>query len=164
MKGVHVGTPELKGSGDHVFQVAYRFVDWIPSQLMVSATTKNNVRGIHWYTAGQTKLVTCVSGAIWDVAVDLRPESDTFCRWEATQLDDVTRRVVVLEPGIGHGFCVLSDKATIVYAVEPVYDPATESSVHPLTLAIPWPTETPWLSARDQAAPSFAELFLSVTS
>lgn len=163
MRGVWVSSPPLLTSGDYTFQVTCRFSNagFTPEQMMLSEATKDNVRGVHWYTAGQTKLVTCVSGAIWDVAVDLRPDSPTFRQWEAVRLDDHDRRVVVLGPGIGHGFCVLSEKATLVYAISPLYDPKTESSIHPLdpTLAIPWPTDSPWLSPRDTNAPSFHDVF-----
>jgi dTDP-4-dehydrorhamnose 3,5-epimerase len=74
-------------------------------------------------------------------------------------LDDVERRAVYLPEGLGHGFCALTDDATLTYLCSTTYDPASEHAVHPLDaeLGIEWTAGTPLLSARDAAAPSLAE-------
>ncbi|MDG4802574.1 dTDP-4-dehydrorhamnose 3,5-epimerase family protein [Micromonospora sp. WMMD980] len=131
------------------------------AQANLSVSARGVVRGIHFADVppGQAKYVTCVRGAVLDVVVDVRTGSPTFGRWEAVRLDDVDRRAVYLAEGLGHGFCALTDDATLSYLCSTTYRPAAEHTVHPLDadLAIDWPTATPLLSARDEAAPSLAE-------
>ncbi|MFI5821772.1 dTDP-4-dehydrorhamnose 3,5-epimerase [Streptomyces rishiriensis] len=131
------------------------------AQANLSVSVRGVVRGIHFADVppGQAKYVTCVRGALFDVVVDLRVGSPTYGRWEGTRLDDVTRRAVYLSEGIGHGFCAISDEATLCYLSSQTYNPASEHGVHPLDpeLAINWPVETPLLSARDQGALLLAE-------
>ncbi|MEV8364451.1 dTDP-4-dehydrorhamnose 3-epimerase NovW [Streptomyces niveus] len=131
------------------------------AQANLSVSVRGVVRGIHFVDVppGQAKYVTCVRGAVFDVVVDLRVGSPTYGCWESTRLDDVSRRAVYLSEGIGHGFCAISDEATLCYLSSGTYDPATEHGVHPLDpeLAIDWPTGTPLLSPRDQDALLLAE-------
>ncbi|RLK23243.1 dTDP-4-dehydrorhamnose 3,5-epimerase [Micromonospora sp. M71_S20] len=127
----------------------------------LSVSARSVVRGIHFADVppGQAKYVTCVRGAVIDVVVDIRVGSPTFARWEAIRLDDVDRRAVYVSEGLGHGFCALTDDATLSYLCSTTYNPTAEHTVHPLDpeLAIDWPAESPQLSARDAAAPSLAE-------
>ena len=103
--------------------------------------------------------VIAVRGAVLDVIVDLRVGSPTFGKWEGVRLDDVDRRSVYVPEGLGHGFCALTDDATLSYVCSETYNPATEHSVHPLDpdLGIDWPAEAPQLSDRDAVAPTLAE-------
>lgn len=127
------------------------------AQANLSVSARGVVRGIHYADVppGQAKYVTCVSGAVLDVVVDVRRGSPTFGRWEAVRLDDVDRRAVYLAEGLGHGFCALTDGATLAYLCSTTYHPAAEHAVHPLdpALGIDWPTGSPILSDRDAAAP-----------
>ena len=84
----------------------------------------------------------------------------TFGRWEGVQLDDVDRRALYVSEGIGHGYCALTDDATITYLCSETYNPAGEHGIHPLDpeLGIVWPVDEPQLSARDAGAPSLAEM------
>ncbi len=127
-----------------------------------SVSRRGVVRGIHYADVppGQAKYVSCVSGAILDVAVDLRVGSPTFGRWEAVRLDDQDRQAVYLAEGLGHAFMALSEQATVLYLCSTPYDPGREHGVHPLdpSLGIAWPAEAGvFLSERDSAAPSLAE-------
>jgi dTDP-4-dehydrorhamnose 3,5-epimerase len=128
----------------------------------LSVSARDVVRGVHFADVppGQAKYVMCTRGAVLDVVVDLRVGSPTFGRWEGVQLDEVDRRAVYLGEGLGHGFCALSDDATLTYVCSETYHPTGEHGVHPLDpdLAIDWPAEEPLLSARDEAAPTLAEL------
>ncbi|MEU6078407.1 dTDP-4-dehydrorhamnose 3,5-epimerase family protein [Micromonospora sp. NPDC047074] len=128
----------------------------------LSTSTRGVLRGVHFADVppGQAKYVCCVRGRVWDVVVDLRVGSPTFGQCEGIVLDDVDRRAVYLAEGLGHGFCALSDEATVMYLTSTTYRPEREHAVHALDprLAIPWPVAAPLLSARDQAAPSFDEL------
>ncbi len=131
------------------------------TQANCSISHRGVVRGVH-YTAvppGQAKYVTCVQGSVRDVVVDLREGSATFGRWEALTLDARDRRAVFLEAGLGHGFSVTSEQATVVYMVDRGYDPAHERAIHPLDrdLGIDWGLpHPPVLSERDSCAPSLA--------
>jgi dTDP-4-dehydrorhamnose 3,5-epimerase len=122
------------------------------------------LRGIH-VQPDQAKLVRCVAGRIFDVAVDLRPDSPTYKRWEGYELDDVDHRQLLIPAGFGHGFCVLSDAADAVYRVSSYYDPELEWGVawDDPEIAVDWPIREPVLSERDQSAPTLAELTASGT-
>lgn len=131
------------------------------AQANLSVSARGVVRGIHFADVppGQAKYVTCVQGAVLDVVVDLRTGSPTFGRWEGVRLDDTERRALYIAEGIGHGFCALSDQATLTYLCSQGYAPHRERSVHPLDadLGIAWPAGSPVLSGRDSAAPQLAD-------
>jgi dTDP-4-dehydrorhamnose 3,5-epimerase len=130
------------------------------AQANMSVSARGVVRGIHYADVppGQAKYVTCVRGAVLDVVADIRVGSPTFGQWDAVRLDDVDRRAVYLGEGLGHGFCALTDDATLVYVCSETYNPRRERVVHPLDpqLAIGWPVRTPLLSERDAAGPTLA--------
>jgi dTDP-4-dehydrorhamnose 3,5-epimerase len=117
------------------------------------------LRGIHMQQ-GQAKLVRCPRGRIWDVAVDLRPDSPTYKRWEGHELDGEAHRQLFVPAGFGHGFCVLSDEADVLYRLSSYYDPELESGVawDDPDLGVEWPITDPTLSERDRTAPKLAEL------
>jgi dTDP-4-dehydrorhamnose 3,5-epimerase len=120
------------------------------------------VRGVHFADVppGQAKYVTCVRGAILDVAVDLRVGSATFGECAAVRLDDERRQGLYLAEGLGHAFMALTDDATVIYLASEPYNPPREHGVHPLdpALAIPWPADIePVLSPKDDEAPTLAE-------
>jgi dTDP-4-dehydrorhamnose 3,5-epimerase len=162
-------TPQQHGDQRGMFMEWYRFDRLAEAvghplrlaQGNLSVSGRGVVRGIHFADVppGQAKYVTCVRGAVLDVVVDLRVGSPTFGRWEGVRLDDVDRRAVYLAEGLGHGFCALTDDATLSYLCSATYNPTGEHAVHPLDpdLAIEWPVDEPQLSARDAAAPTLAE-------
>jgi dTDP-4-dehydrorhamnose 3,5-epimerase len=127
----------------------------------ISVSARGVVRGIHYADVppGQAKYLTCTRGALLDVIVDIRVGSPTFGRWEAVHLDDVERRAVYVGEGLGHGFCALTDDATLTYLCSEMYNPQREHAVHALDpdLAIDWPVDRPRLSDRDMAAPTLAQ-------
>lgn len=131
------------------------------AQSNVSVSGRGVIRGIHLVDVppGQDKYITCVSGAVLDVVVDLRVGSPTFGRWEAVRLDDVDRRAVHLDAGLGHAFCALTDPATVVYLCSSPYDPAAERTVNPFDpeLGIAWPAGPRRLSTRDATAQTVAQ-------
>lgn len=166
-------TPKLHGDPRGLFTEWYRFdhlaeavghpLDLRQANLSVSAA--GVVRGVHFADVppGQAKYVTCVRGAVLDVVVDLRVGSPTFGSWEGVRLDETERAAVYLSEGLGHGFCALSDDATLTYLCSATYSPTGEHGVHPLDpdLGIDWPAGTPLLSAKDEAAPTLAEALAS---
>jgi dTDP-4-dehydrorhamnose 3,5-epimerase len=119
------------------------------------------IRGVHFADVppSQAKYVYCPRGAVLDVVVDLRVGSPTFGQWESVRLDDEQRCAVYLAEGLGHGFCALSERATVTYLCSSTYRPGHEHGIHPLDpeLGIEWPAATPLLSTKDAAAPSLAE-------
>ncbi len=118
----------------------------------ISHSKKDVVRGLHYQRSpGQAKLVTAISGKIWDVAVDIRPESKTYGQWEGVELSDENHWQFYIPIGFAHGYCVLSDSASVSYKVSSIYDPAEERTLawNDPTLAIEWPVMEPILSERD---------------
>jgi dTDP-4-dehydrorhamnose 3,5-epimerase len=144
---------------DHLASVVGHALDLAQGNLSVSA--KDVVRGIHFADVppGQAKYLTCTRGAMLDVIVDIRVGSPTFGSYEFVRLDDESRRAVYIAEGLGHGFCALTDDATLTYLCSATYNPTGEHGVHPLDpdLAIAWPTDAPQLSDRDAAAPTLAQ-------
>ncbi len=130
------------------------------AQANMSVSAHGVVRGLHFADVppGQAKYVTCVRGAVFDVVVDLRVGSPTFGQWERVVLNDADHNALYIAEGLGHGFCALSDDATLTYLCSQTYAPDREHGVHPLDpdLAIAWPTGSPVLSDRDAAAPALA--------
>ena len=132
------------------------------AQVNCSVSHQGVIRGVHFAMVppGQAKYVTCVSGAILDVIVDIRVGSPDYGRWEAVRLDDTSQRAVFLEAGLGHAFTALSDKATVVYLCSTPYAPGREHGVHPLdpAIGIEWPTDIePVLSPKDAGAPTLEQ-------
>jgi dTDP-4-dehydrorhamnose 3,5-epimerase len=120
------------------------------------------LRGLH-LQAGQAKLVRCPIGRIWDVAVDLRPDSPTYREWEGYELDGVSHRQLFIPDGFGHGFCVLSDSADVLYRVSSYYDPELETGIawDDPEIGIEWPVDDPVLSDRDRSSPRLADASLT---
>ncbi|HET9074672.1 MAG TPA: dTDP-4-dehydrorhamnose 3,5-epimerase [Solirubrobacteraceae bacterium] len=118
-------------------------------------------RGMH-FQPGQWKLVRCARGAIFDVIVDIRPQSADFGRWEGFTLDDETHRQLLVPDGFAHGFCVLSPAADVAYKVSTYYDPETEAGFRfdDPEVNITWPLDAAALqvSARDRTAPGLSEI------
>jgi dTDP-4-dehydrorhamnose 3,5-epimerase len=142
--------------------------DFSLAQANLSVSAAGVLRGIHFADVppGQAKYVTCVAGAVVDVVLDLRVGSPTFGRSDQVVLDDVRRRGVFVEAGLGHGFMSVAPGSTVVYLCSTGYTPELDHGVHPLdpAIGIKWPTVArngdriePILSAKDAAAPTLAE-------
>jgi dTDP-4-dehydrorhamnose 3,5-epimerase len=116
-----------------------------------------SVRGMHFQFLphDETKIVTCLFGEVFDVAVDLRAASPTFLHWHGVNLNGDSLKSFVIPPGVAHGFQVLSEEARLVYFHSKSYQPKSEGRVHPLDPAvkIAWPLPVINLSARDSTAP-----------
>lgn len=125
-----------------------------------STSHRNVLRGLHYQDPKpQGKLVRVVAGAIFDVAVDIRPDSPTCGRWVGVELSAENRRQLWVPPGLAHGFLTLSDTADVLYKASDFYAPGCEKSIRwdDPTLAIRWPlTAVPILSPKDSTAPFFA--------
>ncbi|MCW1957876.1 MAG: dTDP-4-dehydrorhamnose 3,5-epimerase [Mycobacterium sp.] len=132
-------------------------------QANCSTSATGVLRGLHFaqLPPGQAKYVTCVSGAVFDVVVDVRVGSPTFGKWDSGLLDDVDRRTVYLSEGLAHGFLALKD-STVMYLCSTSYDPQREHTIAATDPAIgidwPIPAGDLLLSDRDAAAPSLAQV------
>lgn len=124
-------------------------------QVNFSVTERmGTVRGMHAQT-GETpeyKLVTCVKGTIWDVAVDLRKDSKTFLGWEAFELSEANNCSLLVPPGVAHGFQTLTDDVELVYCHSAPYVPGSGIGINPFdeVLAISWPLSVTDISAQDR--------------
>jgi dTDP-4-dehydrorhamnose 3,5-epimerase len=171
--GAWVYTPQLHRDDRGHFLEVFRGAEFAAAlghrldvaQVNCSVSRRGVIRGIHYCDVppGQAKYVSCVSGAILDVIVDLRADSPAFGQWEAVRLDDADHRAVFLSEGLGHAFMALTDEATVMYLCSTPYAPGREHGVHPLdpALEIAWPLDqaggAPVLSEKDAAAPTLAE-------
>jgi dTDP-4-dehydrorhamnose 3,5-epimerase len=132
-------------------------------QANVSLSSKGTLRGIHYSlaTGGQAKWITCVSGSIRDVIVDIRPNSPTFGRWIQVELKCDSGKSVFVGEGLGHSFLSLEDNTCVVYALSTPYAPSNEFEINPLDkrLDIDWGMELSDLkiSEKDRNAPTLAE-------
>jgi dTDP-4-dehydrorhamnose 3,5-epimerase len=125
-----------------------------------SYSTRNVLRGIHYQVVRpQGKLVRAVTGAVFDVAVDLRRSSPTFGRWVGVELSAQNRLQMWIPPGFGHGFVVVSEAADFLYKTTDYWIGEHDRTVrwNDPALAIDWPLQgEPVLAAKDAAAPSLA--------
>lgn len=129
-----------------------------PQQINHSLSTRRGtIRGLHFQYAphAETKIVTCLQGAIFDVAVDLRAGSPTFLQWHGVTLSAERQNSLIIPPGFAHGFQTLSDQAQVLYLVTAAYSAEHEDGLNPLdpALGIAWPLPPSELSARDKNRP-----------
>ena len=123
----------------------------------ISHSIKGVLRGLHYQKnpKGQAKLVTAISGEIFDVAVDIRKGSPTFGKWVSEILSDKNHKSMYVPEGFAHGFCVLSDQADILYKVSNEYSSENEKGIiwNDPILKIPWPVDKPILAKKDLDLP-----------
>ena len=168
LDGVVLIEPEVHGDERGFLVETFRDDGWRELGVEVEFVQENHsrsgrgiLRGLHFQTRpGQGKLVRCLRGRIWDVAVDLRRDSPTYRRWEGYELDDERHRQLFVPAGFGHGFCVLSEQADVAYKLSSYYDPATEAGIawDDPAVGVEWPISEPVLSERDRTAPRLAEI------
>jgi dTDP-4-dehydrorhamnose 3,5-epimerase len=131
----------------------------------ISYSIKNVLRGIHYQIKPgvQGKLVRCLKGKIFDVAVDLRKNSESFGKWIGFILSEENQRMLYIPEGFGHGFCVLSDYAIVFYKLTHEYSSELERGIRwdDPDINIKWPIENPILSERDKNLPYLKEAELS---
>lgn len=132
---------------------------WVQDNQSVSR--RGVLRGVHFQNPRpQGKLVRCVSGAVFDVAVDLRESSPTFARWVGVDLTARNHRQLWVPEGFGHGFYTLTDEATVLYKMTDYHVPDADRSLRwdDPDIGIDWPLDgEPIVSHKDQVAPLLGE-------
>lgn len=119
------------------------------------------LRGLHFQMSpAQGKLVGVTRGCVWDVAVDIRPESPTFGQYYGVELSDENAQLLWIPPGFAHGFCVMgTEPVDMFYKVTGKYNPQGEGGIRfdDPEINIPWPLKNPTISERDTKLASFKE-------
>lgn len=126
-----------------------------------SSSAKNTLRGLHYQKkCPQAKLVMCLSGEIFDVVVDIRNTSPTFKKWMGVSLSGENKKQIYVPEGFAHGFCVLSETATVLYKCSDFYKPEDEGGLlwSDPEIGIDWPVQTPVLSKKDEKNISISEI------
>lgn len=169
LPGVWLSTPRIhpdeRGSFHEWFKASeFEAATGYPLDLQqanMSTSRKGVLRGLHYSEVppGQAKFVACVSGAILDVAVDVRVGSETYGRYFATELTAENHRGLFLPVGFAHGFLALAD-STVVYLTTSEYQPGVEHGIDPFDaeIGIDWPELNYILSDKDRAAPALDSL------
>lgn len=130
-------------------------------QTNTSRSARGVLRGLHYqWPMPQGKLVSVLEGEVYDVAVDIRPDSPTFRQSFAVMLSAQNHRHLWIPPGYAHGFCVVSEWATFTYQCTTLYDRAADAAIRwdDSELVIDWPISDPIVSAKDAKAPSLADI------
>ncbi|HXF64618.1 MAG TPA: dTDP-4-dehydrorhamnose 3,5-epimerase [Caldilineaceae bacterium] len=131
---------------------------------LVQANLSHNIRcgtlrGMHYQLPpyGETKLVRCVRGAIYDVIIDLRPDSPTFGQWVGVELTEDNYRMLYVPEQFAHGFQTLTDNADVAYQVSEFYTPGAERGIryNDPAFAVQWPLAVTVISQKDQSWPDF---------
>jgi len=159
-------TPDVYGDDRGFFFEPYQETRYVSHginkrfvQDNISFSVKGVLRGMHYQKGdGQAKLVTALTGEIFDVAMDIRMGSPTFGKCVGVKLDDKKRQQLYIPEGFAHCFCVLSADAHVSYKVSTPYIAELETGFHYEDADIVWPIEKPILSKRDQMAPRFREV------
>lgn len=127
---------------------------------------KGAIRGLHFQRPpyAEMKLVTCIRGRVWDVAVDLRHGSKTFLHWQAKELSADNNQALLIPQGFAHGFQALTDHVELIYLHTMFYHPEAESGLNAFdpALAVEWPLSVTNLSARDESFSMINSNFIGV--
>jgi dTDP-4-dehydrorhamnose 3,5-epimerase len=142
---------------------------WIKPIAQINQTLTSRrgaVRGMHFQLPphAEMKLVNCIRGKVWDVAVDLRKDSPTFLKWFGIELSPDNSLALMIPEGFAHGFQVLAPDSELLYFHSCAYDPSSEGALHPEEprVLVEWPQPITELSARDGAHPMLPESFQGI--
>ena len=168
LEGVTLCIPEVFRDARGFFLETYHAARYMDGGVRVvfvqdnrSCSSKGVLRGLHYQLyKPQAKLVSCIRGEVFDVAVDIRRGSPTFGKWSAAVLTEENHHQLFIPCGFAHGFCVLSDIAEIQYKCSEFYDPRDDHGIrwNDPALGVPWPVDQPILSSKDAVQPFLREM------
>ena len=168
LAGVLIIEPKVFGDSRGFFKETFQAeryreagIEYTFVQDNYSRSQKGVLRGLHYQiTKPQGKLVSCLKGAVFDVAIDVDPISATFGQYVGIELTEDNNRQFWVPPGYAHGFCVLTDTADFQYKCTDYYDPSDEGGLiwNDPDVAIDWPIDQPLLSDKDSKLPTLKEL------
>lgn len=156
------------------FEVFWEYDDLIKEGISFSPSNSHHsynersgtIRAFHFQRPPheQSKLVSCVRGKVWDVILDLRPDSPTFLQWQGVELSSATGKTIYIPAGCAHGFATLEDCTTIAYLIEGQYHPESSEVIRwsDRELGINWPVYEPILSYKDEQASGLAAYLSSL--
>lgn len=155
---------DLYGDNRGFFMEVYKHSEFIKESISDefvqdshSMSTKNVLRGLHYqlYPKAQGKIIRCIKGKIFDVAVDIRPSSKNYGKWISVNLSEENHDELFIPAGFAHGFCVLSDRAEILYKQTNEYSLEHERGIlwNDPTINIEWPIDSPIIAERDSKFP-----------
>ncbi|NND80907.1 MAG: dTDP-4-dehydrorhamnose 3,5-epimerase [Gammaproteobacteria bacterium] len=168
LAGVLLVTPTVFGDDRGFFMETFNKAKaaelGLPTEFVQDNHSKSSygvLRGLHYQSPQwQGKLVRCIRGEIFDVAVDIRNGSETFGQWYGCNLSEQNKQQLYVPPGFAHGFCVTSDIAEVVYKCTSLYAPEQEGSLlwNDPDIGIEWPLSAPLLSGKDEAGTRLNDL------
>ena len=127
---------------------------------------KGSIRGMHYQEPPKTemKLISCIRGKVWDVAVDIRKDSPTFLKWHGQTLSSENCSALLVPEGFAHGFQSLSDDSELIYCHSEEYSPYEDSGLNPFDplLDITWPESIREVSQRDKGHPLLTDSFIGI--
>lgn len=127
-----------------------------------SKSTKGVLRGLHFQKPPkqQAKLVRCTKGKIFDVAVDIRPDSPTFKKWVGVELSEENKKMLYIPEGLAHGFIVISDEAEVLYKASDEYSPELDTGIRwdDPDIGVQWEYDNPIISQKDASLPFLKDI------
>ncbi len=167
--GLVVVKSRIFPDGRGFFMETYKESDFISNGINLpfvqdnhSMSSKGILRGLHFQRGihAQGKLVRVTSGSVWDVAVDLRPESQTFRRWFGLELNSVSGIMIYMPPGFAHGFVTLEDNTEFLYKCTAEYNAESDGGIRwdDPDIAVQWPLTEVSVSAKDNNLPFLKDI------
>lgn len=131
----------------------------VPREIVFSVSRKDVLRGMHFQTpdSDHQKLVTCASGSIIDVVVDLRKGSPSYGQFAAFELTEVNRHTLLIPRGFAHGFLALQEGSLVSYCTDTGHDPARDAGIRWESFGYDWPVSNPIISGKDRNLPSLED-------
>ena len=170
IKDVILVKPKVFGDNRGFFMESYKKSDFFANGIAVefnqdnhSKSTKGVLRGLHYQAKpyGQAKLVRCSKGKIYDVAVDIRPNSETFGQYVKVELSEDNKQMLFIPEGFAHGFVALTDEVELLYKASGEYNPQADRGVlwNDKEINIDWNIDfEPLLSEKDKVQPKLSEI------
>ncbi len=167
LPGVIILEPKVHGDHRGFFLESYRKNSFAEAGIEYDFVQDNHsrsqygvLRGLHFQiNKPQGKLVRVTTGSVYDVAVDINPDSPTYGQYAGVELSEENHRLFWVPPGYAHGFVVTSERADFQYKCTDYYDPSDEGGIlwNDPAIAIDWPVEEPMLSDKDLKLPTLAD-------